>query len=175
MYKNVYLHIISFKLNLFRMKTIFTFLSVFCCLYLSLAQDSWVKFYDIESAIFLEETSDDGLFIYMSNGTRMKVNEIGDSLYIEPFQFPKKNSVYSYANSMLTKKDTLGNILWSKPAGRTHQNLELHVTNSDIAYIIYEHPNLISGYAFITVFDPCLLYTSPSPRDATLSRMPSSA
>ena len=24
-------------------------------------------------------------------------------------------------------------------------------------------------------FDPCLLYTSPSPRDATLSRMPSSA
>ena len=25
------------------------------------------------------------------------------------------------------------------------------------------------------VFDACLLYTSPSPRDATLSRMPSSA
>ena len=27
----------------------------------------------------------------------------------------------------------------------------------------------------ITVFRHCLLYTSPSPRDATLSRMPSSA
>ena len=27
----------------------------------------------------------------------------------------------------------------------------------------------------ITIFDACLLYTSPSPRDATLSRMPSSA
>ena len=27
----------------------------------------------------------------------------------------------------------------------------------------------------LTVFKPCLLYTSPSPRDATLSRMPSSA
>ena len=26
-----------------------------------------------------------------------------------------------------------------------------------------------------TQFQPCLLYTSPSPRDATLSRMPSSA
>ena len=26
-----------------------------------------------------------------------------------------------------------------------------------------------------TQFVPCLLYTSPSPRDATLSRMPSSA
>ena len=27
----------------------------------------------------------------------------------------------------------------------------------------------------LTVYEPCLLYTSPSPRDATLSRMPSSA
>jgi len=37
---------------------------------------------------------------------------------------------------------------------------------------------LESGNDFATVsatYDPCLLYTSPSPRDATLSRMPSSA
>ena len=27
----------------------------------------------------------------------------------------------------------------------------------------------------INIANPCLLYTSPSPRDATLSRMPSSA
>jgi len=27
----------------------------------------------------------------------------------------------------------------------------------------------------LTMIDGCLLYTSPSPRDATLSRMPSSA
>ena len=27
----------------------------------------------------------------------------------------------------------------------------------------------------LQVYQPCLLYTSPSPRDATLSRMPSSA
>ena len=31
----------------------------------------------------------------------------------------------------------------------------------------------VSGYS--SVFSDCLLYTSPSPRDATLSRMPSSA
>ena len=30
-------------------------------------------------------------------------------------------------------------------------------------------------YCEIYPFDICLLYTSPSPRDATLSRMPSSA
>ena len=33
---------------------------------------------------------------------------------------------------------------------------------------------LMSG-AFHRIMDACLLYTSPSPRDATLSRMPSSA
>ena len=32
-----------------------------------------------------------------------------------------------------------------------------------------------SNYPFRTQTDGCLLYTSPSPRDATLSRMPSSA
>ena len=32
--------------------------------------------------------------------------------------------------------------------------------------------NAISGSS---LYDSCLLYTSPSPRDATLSRMPSSA
>ena len=45
------------------------------------------------------------------------------------------------------------------------------------------HGNLIAkvGDDFVTIFDggwqsnTCLLYTSPSPRDATLSRMPSSA
>ena len=32
-----------------------------------------------------------------------------------------------------------------------------------------------SGWFYLTIFGVCLLYTSPSPRDATLSRMPSSA
>ena len=31
------------------------------------------------------------------------------------------------------------------------------------------------GWSFIQPITTCLLYTSPSPRDATLSRMPSSA
>ena len=31
------------------------------------------------------------------------------------------------------------------------------------------------GFAIVNTFRSCLLYTSPSPRDATLSRMPSSA
>ena len=36
------------------------------------------------------------------------------------------------------------------------------------------HP-VITSTALLATFSGCLLYTSPSPRDATLSRMPSSA
>ena len=35
--------------------------------------------------------------------------------------------------------------------------------------------NLIKADYSVTVYDICLLYTSPSPRDGLLSRMPSSA
>ena len=40
----------------------------------------------------------------------------------------------------------------------------------------YKNPVLVSGTDGVgTKINICLLYTSPSPRDATLSRMPSSA
>ena len=37
------------------------------------------------------------------------------------------------------------------------------------------HPDPIFAAKFVKKAGACLLYTSPSPRDATLSRMPSSA
>ena len=40
-------------------------------------------------------------------------------------------------------------------------------------YLLLDEP--FAGVDPISVSDICLLYTSPSPRDATLSRMPSSA
>ena len=33
----------------------------------------------------------------------------------------------------------------------------------------------VTSFSGVALYDNCLLYTSPSPRDATLSRMPSSA
>ena len=48
--------------------------------------------------------------------------------------------------------------------------------NSDLMYEIIEMVefHLVEGYR-IYVYIDCLLYTSPSPRDRTRSRMPSSA
>ena len=39
----------------------------------------------------------------------------------------------------------------------------------------HEWSNFTNGYTEITLDFTCLLYTSPSPRDRTRSRMPSSA
>ena len=36
-------------------------------------------------------------------------------------------------------------------------------------------PNVLAGVEEVDLSTTCLLYTSPSPRDATLSRLPSSA
>ena len=43
----------------------------------------------------------------------------------------------------------------------------------EVKYTVHIKGESIHGY--IALFNNCLLYTSPSPRDATLSRMPSSA
>ena len=50
--------------------------------------------------------------------------------------------------------------------------------NTEIDYKIFEkkdYLNLNEGYGIQLSVNSCLLYTSPSPRDTALSRMPSSA
>ena len=46
--------------------------------------------------------------------------------------------------------------------------------NTQSVYL-YDIKNLLNDYKVIFMKDSCLLYTSPSPRDGLLSRMPSSA
>ena len=45
----------------------------------------------------------------------------------------------------------------------------------DGCLVKFERLNFQNNFADIFKYSFCLLYTSPSPRDATLSRMPSSA
>ena len=52
--------------------------------------------------------------------------------------------------------------------GRTFDDGAVGFRNGTIDYVGY-------GYGVKAVYDTCLLYTSPSPRDRTRSRMPSSA
>ena len=54
---------------------------------------------------------------------------------------------------------------------------EIHIVEPDLDMIVHAAVN--EGYLKATLIPypntPCLLYTSPSPRDGLLSRMPSSA
>ena len=62
------------------------------------------------------------------------------------------------------------------PAGRLEAKYYKSKKNtSPIALVLQPHPQYGGTMNNKVVVDTCLLYTSPSPRDATLSRMPSSA
>ena len=52
-------------------------------------------------------------------------------------------------------------------------NMPNEATVEDIEDCYFESAKI--GVKAIAIYRDCLLYTSPSPRDATLSRMPSSA
>ena len=54
-----------------------------------------------------------------------------------------------------------------------HSKMELKTWMKDNANLV--HDISLANWEQVDDFNSCLLYTSPSPRDATLSRMPSSA
>ena len=60
-------------------------------------------------------------------------------------------------------------------AKHDQNNKNMHVAFEilDIVYLILMHVGIV--IFLYVLYKVCLLYTSPSPRDATLSRMPSSA
>src|SRR5664280_524696 len=55
---------------------------------------------------------------------------------------------------------------------RTFLDTRDHLSTDELYRLVKKHDERIG---FTTVYRTCLLYTSPSPRDRTRSRMPSSA
>ena len=67
-----------------------------------------------------------------------------------------------------------------KVSSKALELLENIIKNEIYTNLVKTYLGLTPDYAAVSCkqiaeFKPCLLYTSPSPRDATLSRMPSSA
>ena len=72
------------------------------------------------------------------------------------------------------RPDTLSLLLFIEEAGQisgTQMTLDFEPGMQYAGFELTHYDATTS----ISVVNPCLLYTSPSPRDATLSRMPSSA
>ena len=57
----------------------------------------------------------------------------------------------------------------------TDRKLNVALTRARHHMVVVGCPEMLKGNILYEKFMDCLLYTSPSPRDATLSRMPSSA
>ena len=74
-----------------------------------------------------------------------------------------------FASALLLLPVTFSNFSFSN--NETFLNLSAFFTQGQPLYMLLYG----SGIIFFTFFYTCLLYTSPSPRDGLLSRMPSSA
>jgi len=81
----------------------------------------------------------------------------------------KFTSVLKFEKQFLLKEITAP----SETSG--YGTLYVKSSDGDLYYKDDEGNEIIISHAAVTDAFTCLLYTSPSPRDATLSRMPSSA
>ena len=92
------------------------------------------------------------------------------SIFILFYQFTHLQTNNTHLNFILILADDQG---WNGTSVKMINDNDL--SKSDF----YETPNIEriaeNGVIFSNAYAGCLLYTSPSPRDATLSRMPSSA
>ena len=84
------------------------------------------------------------------------------------------NEFFPFASVGLKTQDLkwIGGTTWTRIGDHNtfRENVTVHSGTSDGEATLIGSNNYILAYCHI-----CLLYTSPSPRDATLSRMPSSA
>ena len=85
-------------------------------------------------------------------------------------------AISDYSKAIELNPNPSGKILfWRGYLHEKNENYEKAI--GDYSFAIKINPNYENAYFYraYTKFLICLLYTSPSPRDATLSRMPSSA
>ena len=78
---------------------------------------------------------------------------------------------------LVRRPEVVERIKIARSYGDLSENSEYEAAKDEQAFVEGQISSLETKirYAEIVNSDSCLLYTSPSPRDATLSRMPSSA
>ena len=76
---------------------------------------------------------------------------------------------------MFDPDKTYSVLVWDMPVAVLDIELDDYIRNEDGTVKLFNIPNYDYSYICDGVDVDCLLYTSPSPRDGLLSRMPSSA
>ena len=120
-------------------------------------------------------------FEIRDNKTQKPINPLLFGLKMEDHIAPKMHQLKVY--SLNDKKETLSTKTFDlQKNGNRYtvkgDTLTIGAWRAGFALKVYDHHDGVSNWNGIYALDMyknCLLYTSPSPRDATLSRMPSSA
>ena len=155
------------------------------------ADDGWIKLSGVDNLVNKFLNAD--RYIIVGCGTSWHAGLIAEYLFEDFVRIPVEveyASEFRYRNPIISEKDIVFAISQSGETADTLAALELakdkgasiygvvNVVGSSISRITdegsYIHAGPEIGVASTKAFT-CLLYTSPSPRDATLSRMPSSA
>ena len=112
-------------------------------------------------AIFITPDGERTMNTYLGAGEHLSVKDLNESsisdakfLYMEGYLWDKPSSKEAFLHAAKLNKETEG----------------LNAISLSDVFCVDMHRE-----SFIDFIKSCLLYTSPSPRDATLSRMPSSA
>ena len=129
----------------------------------------------IEKLDVASEARNQGTIVSVSDGI-VKIHGLEDAMFGEMIEFP--NSIFGMVLNL--ERDSVGAVVLGDylqleegmTAQCTGRILEVPVGPELIGRVVDALGNPIDGKGDINA---CLLYTSPSPRDATLSRMPSSA
>ena len=114
---------------------------------------------------------------YQLNGPLSSTNED----FVDLKRYALKNGKYDLEVSIQDMKDVENTILYKGDFEIDYPNDETKLLQSDIQLLASVEPStedhalVKNGFYLEPLPNNCLLYTSPSPRDATLSRMPSSA
>ena len=148
-----------FQIKLPPMRTLFSILPFFFFSSIILAQpEIELDFYagGFSSPVDIVHAGDDRLFIVERSGRIKIIDETGSTL---PTPFLDIDSKVA-ASGGQSERGLLG--------------LDFHPEYANNGYFYVRYTNN-SGNSILARYSVCLLYTSPSPRDATLSRMPSSA
>ena len=137
----------------------------------------------VDNKLVSNPSLDKGLFIYGSYGFGKSVSMLSMSKVLAGF----KNG-FAYKSTIEIVNDFERKVSMKKPAELNYAkgnycfddlgHEKRHFGNELFSDILFQRYDLFRNTGektHITSNKSCLLYTSPSPRDATLSRMPSSA
>ena len=147
------------KYNYFS-KDLLLIIALLLCSYFLVAQSiEWEKTYggfQSEIPYSVDQTIDEGFII--AGRTRSDDGDV--------------NNNYGQTDYWVIKIDASGDLEWEKNYGGSSFDIGRSIKQTlDEGYIVAGNSSSKDG----DISNSCLLYTSPSPRDATLSRMPSSA